>query len=119
MPSALWRWARQTVGHEWRRFAFVLAIALLVLVVAAVVSGGVVALWKEQPAEVLLGVYALLVFGAFYGRVDDPAYFRQAYELAIVSWLALFATRGRWLVHAARVVVPVSIVTIAARALIV
>ena len=92
---------------------------MLVLVVAAVASGGVVALWKEQPAEVLLGVYAFLVFGAFYGRVDDPAYFRQAYELAIVSWLALFAARGRWLVHAARVVVPVSIVTIAARALIV
>lgn len=119
LPSAVWRWAQQSVGHEWRRLVFLLFLLFVVLVASALASGGLRRLWAEQPGEVLLGVYALLVFGSFYGRVDDPAYFRQAYELAIVCWLALFAGSRQWRVRAAWLVVPVSIVAIAGRALIV
>ena len=119
LPSAAWRWARQLFSHEYRRFAFILLVVLVVMVVAAIASGGLRTLWRNQPGEVLLGVYALLVTSGFYGLVDDPAYFRQGYELAIVCWLTLFAVGGRWLHRTAWLVLPVSAIAMISRALIV
>lgn len=112
-------WFREAFGPEWHRFAFLLFLALVLLVVGAASSGGLRAIWGRHPWELLLGVMAMIVTIRFYGLTVDPAHFRQAYELAIVCWLVMWAGRPRstWLVAA--YVVPLTLAATGYRALIV
>lgn len=104
LPAVIWRWAREAVGERWGRLAFATLVVLVTVVVTACASGGLRRAWRSYPGEVLLGVVALGLALAFYGRTTDPAYFRQAYELSGAAWLVAWqgdirhSRRALWLV---------------------
>ncbi|MFM8267689.1 MAG: hypothetical protein ACKOA2_06685, partial [Ilumatobacteraceae bacterium] len=68
LPAAVWRWARDAVGEPWWRLAFATLVVLVTVVVTAVVSGGLRPAWRHHPGEVLVGISALGLALAFYGR---------------------------------------------------
>jgi hypothetical protein len=119
-PHAISVWVHGFAHSTNSRLAVVCAVVLVVLVVAASTSGAVRDAWRDRPADLLMGVAALLVFLTSAGVVIDvPGDFRQLSELAGACWLVLFTARNRRATWLLVLVVPVTVAVFTARALVV
>jgi hypothetical protein len=118
----------KSVGGWWRDFGsgvgsslpLLCAIGLVVLVGAAIATGGVAPSWRERPWELLAGAAALIVLVCSSPFVlVAPADFRQSGEIAGFAWLVLWASpRRRTASWPLVVVAPLTVLTFAFRALV-
>lgn len=102
LPGAFRDWVRQAVDAVQGRLGLnaivplLTFVAIVVMVVLAVASGGLGPAWRDRPWEVLVGAAALLVLVSSTNAVFViPVEFRQSSEVVGVSWLVLWQTRGR------------------------